>query len=149
MQRSTPASRNGKAAQDSGPMVRARAARALVPVLLGKGSLNQLDDHQVVVRDRALFRAMVYGVCRTLPRLEAIAAKLLKTPFKPRDADVQALLLLGIHQLLYLRIPAHAAVGETAGAARLLDKAWATRVLNGCLRRLTREARSEEHTSEL
>lgn len=140
MHRSTPASRTGKAAQDSGQEVRVRAARALVPVLRGKGSLNQLDDHQVVIRDRALFRAMVYGVCRTLPRLEAIAAKLLKTPFKPRDADVQALLLLGIHQLLYLRIPAHAAVGETAGAARLLDKAWATRVLNGCLRRLTREA---------
>src|SRR5690554_5146593 len=133
MHRSTPASRTGKVAQDSGQEVRARAARALVPVLRGKGSFNQLNDHQVVMRDRALFRAMVYGVCRTLPRLEAIAAKLLKTPFKPRDADVQALLLLGIHQLLYLRIPAHAAVGETA---------CATRVLNGCLRRLTREAES-------
>lgn len=125
---------------DGGLAVRAAAARALVPVITGKGSLAGLDDHQVVARDRALFKALCYGVCRTLPRLEALAAKLLVKPFKARDADVQALLLLGIHQLLYLRVPAHAAVGETAGAARLLGKEWATRVLNGCLRRLQRES---------
>ncbi|QJQ98061.1 16S rRNA (cytosine(967)-C(5))-methyltransferase RsmB [Halomonas sp. PGE1] len=125
---------------DGGLAVRAAAARALVPVITGKGSLTGLDDHQVVARDRALFKALCYGTCRTLPRLEALAAKLLVKPFKVRDADIQALLLLGIHQLLYLRIPAHAAVGETAGAARLLGKEWATRVLNGCLRRLQREA---------
>lgn len=125
---------------DGGLAVRAAAARALVPVITGKGSLTGLDDHQVVARDRSLFKALCYGTCRTLPRLEALAARLLVKPFKARDADVQALLLLGIHQLLYLRIPAHAAVGETAGAARLLGKEWATRVLNGCLRRLQREA---------
>ncbi|MCH4565094.1 16S rRNA (cytosine(967)-C(5))-methyltransferase RsmB [Halomonas sp. EGI 63088] len=125
---------------DSGLTLRAAAARALVPVITAKGSLTDLDDHQVVARDRALFKALCYGTCRTLPRLEALAAKLLVKPFKARDADVQALLLIGIHQLLYLRIPAHAAVGETAGAARLLGKEWATRVLNGCLRRLQREA---------
>ncbi|EWH01533.1 hypothetical protein Q427_13575 [Halomonas sp. BC04] len=140
MHRSTPSSRAGKAVQDGGQAVRASAARALVPVITGKGSLADLDDHQVVTRDRALFRAMCYGVCRTLPRLEALAAQLLKTPLKARDADVQALLLLGIHQLLYMRIPAHAAVGETAGAARLLGKEWATKVLNGCLRRLQRDS---------
>jgi 16S rRNA (cytosine967-C5)-methyltransferase len=125
---------------DSGVAVRAAAASALVPVITGKGSLNELDDHQVVARDRALFKALCYGCCRTLPRLEALATQLLVKPFKARDADIQALLLLGIFQQLYLRVPAHAAVGETAGAARLLGKEWATRVLNGCLRRLQRES---------
>nr|WP_298377588.1 16S rRNA (cytosine(967)-C(5))-methyltransferase RsmB [uncultured Halomonas sp.] len=123
----------------SGQGVRAVAARALVPVLTGKGSLASLDDGAVPARDRAFLRALSYGVCRTLPRLEALANELLRSPFKARDVDVQALLLLGIYQLLYLRVPAHAAVGETAGAARLLNKEWATRVLNGCLRRLQRE----------
>lgn len=143
MTRSTPHSRNGTRhgeMTDGGQAVRASAARALAPVIAGKGSLNDLDDHQVVARDRALFKALCYGTCRTLPRLEALADRLLKSPFKARDADVQALLLLGIHQLLYLRIPAHAAVGESAGAARLLGKEWATRVINGCLRRLQRES---------
>lgn len=136
--------RHANARRDMGDCVRAAAAKALVPVITGKGSLATLDDHQVVARDRALFKAMCFGVCRTLPRLEALAAQLLEKPFKSRDADIQALLLLGAYQLLYLRIPAHAAVGETAGAARLLGKAWATRVLNGCLRRLQRESSTLE-----
>ncbi|WFM71785.1 16S rRNA (cytosine(967)-C(5))-methyltransferase RsmB [Halomonas sp. CKK8] len=140
MSQAPPAPRDREGSRDNGLAVRAAAARALAPVITGKGSLTGLDDHQVVARDRALFKALCFGTCRTLPRLEALAGKLLAKPFKARDADVQALLLLGIHQLLYLRIPAHAAVGETAGAARLLGKEWATRVLNGCLRRLQRES---------
>ncbi|SEL54344.1 16S rRNA (cytosine(967)-C(5))-methyltransferase RsmB [Halomonas daqiaonensis] len=140
MSQETSASRSRGGSRDNGLAVRAAAARALAPVITSKGSLTGLDDHQVVARDRALFKALCYGTSRTLPRLEALAGKLLDKPFKARDADVQALLLLGIHQLLYLRIPAHAAVGETAGAARLLGKEWATRVLNGCLRRLQRES---------
>ncbi|MCL7930914.1 16S rRNA (cytosine(967)-C(5))-methyltransferase RsmB [Halomonas llamarensis] len=124
----------------NGQEVRAAAARALTPVLSDKGSLAGLDEHSVITRDRALLKELCYGTCRRLPRLEALANELLKQPFKKRDMDVQALLLLGIYQLLYMRIPAHAAVGETAGAARLIGKEWATRVLNGCLRRLQREA---------
>jgi len=124
----------------SGQEVRAAAARALAPVLSDQGSLAGLDEHSVVARDRGLLKELCFGTCRRLPRLEALASVLLKQPFKKRDSDVQALLLLGIYQLLYMRIPAHAAVGETAGAARLLKKEWATRVLNGCLRRLQRES---------
>ncbi|WP_249976158.1 16S rRNA (cytosine(967)-C(5))-methyltransferase RsmB [Vreelandella olivaria] len=124
----------------NGQEVRAAAARALVPVLTDQGSLAGLDEHSVVARDRGLLKELCYGTCRRLPRLEALANTLLKQPFKKRDSDIQALLLVGIYQLLYMRIPAHAAVGETAGAARLLGKEWATRVLNGCLRRLQRES---------
>ncbi|WP_447043070.1 16S rRNA (cytosine(967)-C(5))-methyltransferase RsmB [Vreelandella sp. H-I2] len=126
----------------SGQEVRAAAARALAPVLSDQGSLAGLDEHSVVARDRGLLKELCFGTCRRLPRLEALAGVLLKQPFKKRDSDVQALLLVGIYQLLYMRIPAHAAVGETAGAARLLGKEWATRVLNGCLRRLQRESES-------
>ncbi|MEG3080697.1 16S rRNA (cytosine(967)-C(5))-methyltransferase RsmB [Halomonas sp. 5021] len=132
--------------EGSGLEVRAAAAKGLVPVLTDKGSLAGLDEHSVIARDRSLLKELCYGTCRRLPRLEALAGQLLKQPFKKRDSDVQALLLIGIYQLLYMRIPAHAAVGETAGAARLLGKDWATRVLNGCLRRLQREAADLEAT---
>lgn len=124
----------------SGQEVRAAAARALAPVLADQGSLAGLDEQHVIDRDRGLLKELCYGTCRRLPRLEALANQLLKQPFKKRDSDIQALLLVGMYQLLYMRIPAHAAVGETAGAARLLGKEWATRVLNGCLRRLQRES---------
>ncbi|MFP3427982.1 hypothetical protein R0J88_23470, partial [Pseudoalteromonas sp. SIMBA_162] len=41
-------------------------------------------------------------------------------------------------------IAPHAAVGETAGAARGLGKGWATGVLNACLRRFQREQEALE-----
>lgn len=118
---------------------RVRAARALAPVIARKGSLSTLQAHGLSSRDHRLFRALCYGVCRTLPRLERLSNLLLEKPFKARDLDVQALLLLGLYQLLYMRIPTHATVGETAGAARDLGKPWATNVLNACLRRAQRD----------
>ncbi len=112
----------------STPDIRAVCASALAPVLDGKGSLNALDSALesagVEGRDRGLAKALCFGVCRTLPRLEALSKILLRQSFKRRDQDVQALLLLGLYQLLYMRVPAHAAVGETAGAARALGKGW-------------------------
>lgn len=123
---------------------RAVAAQLLVPVLAGKGSLAALDTMQVAERDKSLVKALCYGVCRTLPRLEALAALLLSRGFKSRNTDMHALLLVGLYQLLYMRVPSHAAVSETAGAARQLGKAWATRVLNACLRRCQREQHALE-----
>ncbi|MGO2133191.1 MAG: transcription antitermination factor NusB, partial [Halomonas sp.] len=88
--------KNSAAKGSPGTAVRAAAARALAPVLIGKGSLSQLDDHQVVARDRGLLKELCYGTCRALPRLEVLGAQLLERPFKARDADVHALLLVGI-----------------------------------------------------
>jgi 16S rRNA (cytosine967-C5)-methyltransferase len=52
---------------------------------------------------------------------------------------VQALLLVGLYQLLYTRVPAHAAIGETVGCADKLKKPWAKALLNAVLRRAQRE----------
>ncbi|WP_110708324.1 16S rRNA (cytosine(967)-C(5))-methyltransferase RsmB [Salinicola sp. CR57] len=123
---------------------RAFAARLLVPVLDGKGSLSSLDADLaasvIKERDRGFVKALCYGVCRAHPRLDALSGQLLRQPMKQRDTDIQALLLIGLYQLLHMRVPPHAAVSETAGAARALGKAWATKVLNGCLRRFQRES---------
>lgn len=99
---------------------RLAAAKALAAVLSGKASLNsslpaQLD--KVEARDRGLTQDLAFGAARWQPRLSALAAKLLQKPFKAADADVEALLLVGLYQLLYTRIPAHAAIGETVGCA--------------------------------
>jgi hypothetical protein len=67
--------------------------------------------------------------------------KLLQKPFKAADADVEALLLVGLYQLLYTRVPAHAAIGETVGCADKLKKPWAKALLNAVLRRAQREAK--------
>ncbi|WP_327439283.1 16S rRNA (cytosine(967)-C(5))-methyltransferase RsmB [Pseudomonas donghuensis] len=122
---------------------RLAAARALAAVLSGKASLNsslpsQLD--KVEVRDRGLTQDLAFGTARWQPRLSALAERLLQKPFKAADADVEALLLVGLYQLLYTRIPAHAAIGETVGCAEKLKKPWAKGLLNAVLRRAQRES---------
>ncbi|UVL56417.1 16S rRNA (cytosine(967)-C(5))-methyltransferase RsmB [Pseudomonas sp. B21-035] len=122
---------------------RLAAARALAAVLSGKASLNsslpsQLD--KVEVRDRGLTQDLAFGTARWQPRLSALAERLLQKPFKAADADVEALLLVGLYQLLYTRIPVHAAIGETVGCADKLKKPWAKGLLNAVLRRAQRES---------
>ncbi|MCX7077984.1 MAG: 16S rRNA (cytosine(967)-C(5))-methyltransferase RsmB [Pseudomonas sp.] len=129
---------------------RLAAAKALTAVLNGKASLNsslptQLD--KVEIRDRGFTQDLAFGTARWQPRLSALAAKLLQKPFKAADADVEALLLVGLYQLLYTRVPAHAAIGETVGCAEKLKKPWAKALLNAVLRRAQRE--SEALLSEL
>ncbi|MGE8437877.1 MAG: 16S rRNA (cytosine(967)-C(5))-methyltransferase RsmB [Pseudomonas palmensis] len=129
---------------------RLAAARALAAVLSGKASLNsslpaQLD--KVEARDRGLTQDLAFGTARWQPRLSALAERLLQKPFKAADADVEALLLVGLYQLLYTRVPAHAAIGETVGCADKLKKPWAKALLNAVLRRAQRE--SSEILAEL
>ncbi|AZE20484.1 16S rRNA (cytosine(967)-C(5))-methyltransferase [Pseudomonas chlororaphis subsp. aureofaciens] len=122
---------------------RLAAAKALTSVLNGKASLNSslptlLD--KVEVRDRGFTQDLAFGTARWQPRLAALAAKLLQKPFKAADADVEALLLVGLYQLLYTRVPAHAAIGETVGCADKLKKPWAKALINAVLRRAQRES---------
>lgn len=93
-----------------------------------------LDD-----RDRALAAELSYGVCRWYRRLDALIAALLRKPFKKKDRDLHVLLLTGAYQLLYSRIPPHAALSTTVEATRRLGKSWASKLVNGVLRRLQRE----------
>ncbi|UST74523.1 16S rRNA (cytosine(967)-C(5))-methyltransferase RsmB [Pseudomonas siliginis] len=122
---------------------RLAAAKALAAVLSGKASLNsslptQLD--KVEDRDRGFTQDLAFGTARWQPRLSALAEKLLQKPFKTADADVEALLLVGLYQLLYTRVPAHAAIGETVGCADKLKKPWAKGLLNAVLRNAQRES---------
>lgn len=122
---------------------RLAAAKALTSVLNGKASLNSslptlLD--KVEARDRGFTQELAFGTARWQPRLAALAAKLLQKPFKAADTDVEALLLVGLYQLLYTRVPAHAAIGETVGCADKLKKPWAKALINAVLRRAQRES---------
>ncbi|MBD9398643.1 16S rRNA (cytosine(967)-C(5))-methyltransferase RsmB [Pseudomonas sp. PDM11] len=121
---------------------RLAAARALAAVLEGKASLGTslpplLD--KVEARDRGLAQDLAFGAARWQPRLELIAGKLLRKPFKEGDRDLEALLLVGLYQLFYTRIPAHAAIGETVGCVDKLKKTSAKGLLNAVLRNAQRE----------
>lgn len=89
--------------------------------------------------DNGLFRALVLGSCRYFIRLEAIANQLLQKPFKPKDSDLLCLIIVGLYQLEYSRIPDHAAISETVAVCQQLKKNWATNVVNGVLRNFIRQ----------
>src|SRR5690606_5865647 len=100
--------------------------------------------------DRSLVQEMVYGSLRYAPRLEFLISLLLDRPVRKREPRIHALLMVGLYQLLYMRIPSHAAVAETVEAARLMKKPWAVGLTNAVLRRFQREqetllARADTH----
>ncbi len=120
---------------------RALAAKILARVVDGASLTTVLDDRLPCARgdDRALIQELCYGTLRAWPRLEHITNALLRKPLGKKDRDVQALILLGLHQLTAMRIPAHAAVAETVGAVSALGKGWARGLLNAVLRNFQRQ----------
>lgn len=121
---------------------RLAAARALAAVLNGKASLGSslpplLD--RVEPRDRALAQDLAFGTARWQPRLALLMDKLLQKPFKAADRDVEALLLVGLYQLLHTRIPPHAAIGETVACVDKLKKSSLKGLLNAVLRNAQRD----------
>ena len=85
-------------------------------------------------RDRAFVQASAYGVLRHYHALKSRLATLMKKPLRHKDADLEALLLVGLYQLEHMGVANHAAVSATVDGARALDKEWACRLVNGVLR---------------
>ena len=139
----TPSQHKPAAAADPASAVRTAAARLLCAVIDQGVSLS---DHlapaaaQIGARDRGLFQEMVYGALRWHLRLDGFASRLLRKPLKARDRDVHCLLLVGLYQLLYMRLPDYAAISSTVQGARALGKPWAVGLLNGALRNCQRQA---------
>ncbi len=117
---------------------RSIATQILTQVIGHRRSLSDsLDTHLKSLndaRERALAQALCYGVLRWQPRLQALLQRLLRKPFKAKDYDIQVLLLIGLYQHLYLRIPPHAATAATVNVTRTLKKPWATGLVNAVLR---------------
>ncbi|NGP53466.1 16S rRNA (cytosine(967)-C(5))-methyltransferase RsmB [Thioalkalivibrio sp. XN8] len=126
----------------AGAPARAAAARAVAAVL---GPGHSLDEHLGAAvaglsgPDRALATQLAYGTLRLYPRLERWSGLLLARPLPAREAEVRALLALGLYQLEASRVPDHAAVAATVEAARSLGRARHAGLLNACLRRWLRE----------
>ncbi|MDG3086732.1 16S rRNA (cytosine(967)-C(5))-methyltransferase RsmB [Vibrio hannami] len=121
--------------------VRAAAAKVLFQVVdQGQSLSSALPAAQQTIkpRDHALLQEMCYGALRYLPRLESIAGKLMDKPLKGKKRVLHHLILVGIYQLSYMRIPAHAALSETVEATKALREPRLSGLLNGVLRNFQR-----------
>ncbi len=131
------------AATTPGVAARVDAARVLCAVRDSGRSLPDAIDSlpsRGGDRDAALVQELAYGSVRTLARLEALTDILLRKPLKREDADLLALIQIGLYQILATRVPDHAAVDATVEAARRIGKGWAAPLINAILRRFLRES---------
>lgn len=130
---------------------RAVAVSVLTRVLQEGQSLSTLLPHGfqgLPPERRALAQELCYGTLRWEPRLHAILNALMDKPLKSKDSDIQSLLLIGLYQLAYMDIPAHAAVSETVAVTTVLKKEWAKGLVNAVLRRFQRERQAIEQRLE-
>jgi len=121
---------------------RVLAARALAGIVAGqslRAAFAQTAPALRDGRDRALLSALLHDGARWWLRFDAAVDGLLERPLRERDADVRALLVLGLVQLESMRMDAYAAVAASVDAARALRKPGFAGLVNAVLRRWLRE----------
>ncbi|MEW6766143.1 MAG: 16S rRNA (cytosine(967)-C(5))-methyltransferase RsmB [Pseudomonadota bacterium] len=120
-------------------MSRAAAARAVAAVLGGRSLSDALPPllAPLPARDRGLAQELAYGVLREFEPLAFLVDGLVKA--RPKPAEIFALLLVGLYQLLLTRVPEHAAVHATVDAAGKLKAPRLGGLVNGVLRTFMRE----------
>jgi 16S rRNA (cytosine967-C5)-methyltransferase len=88
-----------------------------------------LDRSRLEGRDRALATELGYGTLRRIRSLNWALTPHVSRPLERVSPRALALLRLGAYQVLFTRIPAHAAVGETVGLARQGERGFVNAVL--------------------
>jgi 16S rRNA (cytosine967-C5)-methyltransferase len=124
--------------RESGAALRARAARVLADVISGT-SLDRALEPVSGSGERALLHEFVYGTIRHWFSLNEIIDVASTNRLRERDLTLRCLVALGAHQILHMRIPAHAAVNETVAAAPRIGRTSAKGLVNRILRRVSAE----------
>ncbi|CAG9295314.1 16S rRNA (cytosine(967)-C(5))-methyltransferase RsmB [Celerinatantimonas diazotrophica] len=121
---------------------RSLAATISYQVIEKNQSLSTQLDQQLIrcpAKDRPLVQELCYGVIRLLPRLDYWTRQLMDKPLKGKYRCAHFLILVGLYQLFYTRIPPHAAVSETVQASRELKLSNFSKLINGVLRSAVRK----------
>lgn len=128
------------------PHVRYLACQAILPIVNPDAKGRSLDDAMAPAlatlsktEDQALLKSLCYNLCRQHTYLTALSQPLLKKPFKTKDLDLQLALNIGMLQLFFMETASHAAIKESVEIAKIINKPWATALLNGILRNAQRQ----------
>jgi 16S rRNA (cytosine967-C5)-methyltransferase len=90
-------------------------------------------------RDAAFATELAYGTLRGLGTYDAVLSACVERPLADIDPPVRDVLRLGLHQLLAMRVPTHAAVSATVDLARLAVGQGPARFVNAVLRRASQQ----------
>jgi 16S rRNA (cytosine967-C5)-methyltransferase len=94
-------------------------------------------------RDAAFATELTFGAIRMRGLYDAVIEVAAERPASKIDGAVLDTLRLGVHQLLAMRVPVHAAVDETVGLARRVNGSGAARFVNAVMRRVSERTRDE------
>ncbi|SQI46045.1 Ribosomal RNA small subunit methyltransferase B [Serratia plymuthica] len=122
--------------------LRSHAAKAIGQVLdQGQSLSTVLPSLQKTIsdKDRALLQELCFGTLRVLPQLEWCIQQLMAKPMTGKQRTLHYLLMVGLYQLLYTRIPAHAVLAETVEGAVALKRPQLKGLINGVLRQFQRQ----------
>ncbi|MEJ0036362.1 MAG: 16S rRNA (cytosine(967)-C(5))-methyltransferase RsmB [Gammaproteobacteria bacterium] len=116
----------------------ANASRALSRITFDGRSADDALSPFDTAKDRSAVRAITLGTVRWYLRVTAVLDLLLERP-ENLSTEVRALLATALHQIEYSRNPLHATVDAAVDAVRVLKQERAAGLVNGVLRRFTRE----------
>lgn len=107
-------------------------ANLLLPARIERAALSPADA--------GLATELTYGTLRMLGYYDRVIALAAGRDVEKIDPPILDVLRLGAHQLLSMRVPAHAAVNESVALARTVGSRSATGFCNGVLRAITRQS---------
>ena len=116
-------------------------ANLRLPELLSQSTLEE--------RDRAFATELGYGTLRMQGRHDALIKRHIDRPFEELDPGIVDLLRMGIHQVTEMRVPDHAAVGETVEVARATIGESKATYVNALLRKVTSDSTFAGDISEI
>ncbi|MFT0763341.1 transcription antitermination factor NusB [Actinomyces sp. F1_1611] len=99
---------------------------------------EQQSNPKFDFRDAAFASELVYGTLRWRGYLDQVLDQFSSRPLTELEPVVWQLLRVGAYQLLFMRVPDHAAVAATVDAARELTTDGPVRMVNAILRSITR-----------
>lgn len=106
---------------------------------LGAAFDESLDGRSLQPRDRAFAHNLVATALRRLGQIRALIDGCLERPLPRAAKGVDAVLMLGVCQLLFLKTPPHAAVDTSVDLAARRGLDAHRKLVNAVLRRLSRE----------
>lgn len=108
-----------------------------------------LAAHRLGGRDAGFATELAYGTLRWRGRHDAVLAACLDRELAGLQPSLLDALRLGVHQLHNMRVPAHAAVGQTVALVRRVVNPGAAGLANAVLRRVARGGSAQEWIASL
>ncbi|MFF2317012.1 RsmB/NOP family class I SAM-dependent RNA methyltransferase [Arthrobacter sp. NPDC058097] len=103
----------------------------------------RIRQHGLDRRDAGFATELSYGALRNQGTYDAILARCVDRPLDKLDPAVLDALRIGVHQVLAMRVPAHAALDQTVGLARAVIGAGPSTLINAVLRKVTARSLDE------